>query len=108
MCEIFRRSPALDDARRAAIELLEGSVLRRWLTRSRAGFLAACSLPFFAVSLFFAGLGYGRSVVSRRFWRRRLGGGEGARLKWSANQFDFERAIEAYEEVIDTAARGRR
>ena len=87
--------------------MLEGFVLRRWLMRSRAGLRVAFWLPLFAISLFIAGLGTIRAWVFRRFRRGKLKGGEGARLTWALRQFDFERAIEAYQEVIDTAARGR-
>lgn len=38
--------------------------------------------------------------------RRRTAGHFGGPKQWAADEFAFERAIQAYEELIDAAARG--
>jgi len=76
-------------------------VLRFWFSFALAGLLVAFTLPLFAIRRFLAGFGSADASVLPHFGRhRRAGHFENSKL-WASNEFGFEHAIEAYEELID-------
>jgi hypothetical protein len=85
-------------------ELLEGSVLRPWFGLVLTGILCALSLPFFAISLLIATIYAAGVAVISPFRSRKRSNDSDFRNAWAANEFGFERAIEAYEELIDAHA----
>jgi hypothetical protein len=85
-------------------ELLEGSVLRPWFGLVLTGILCALSLPFFAISLLIATIYAAGVAVISPFRSGKRSDDSDFRNAWAANEFGFERAIEAYEELIDAHA----
>jgi hypothetical protein len=88
-------------ARDAETELLEGSVLRFWFGFALAGLLVAFSFPFFAIRRFLAGPGSTVASFLPSFSRRQQTGGFEHQRLWASDEFGFEHAIRAYEELID-------
>ncbi len=97
-------SPTPVSARDAAFKLLEGIVFRPWFSLALAGMLYVFLLPFFAISLVIAAIGSTAVAVVPPFRRHRRSIDSDVRKAWTANEFGFERAIEAYEELIDAHA----
>jgi hypothetical protein len=88
-------------ARDAATGSLEGSVLRFWFSLTLAGLLVAFALPLFAIRRCLADFGTTVASFLPGFrWRRRSANFEQQRL-WPSDEFGFEHAIQAYEELID-------
>ncbi len=79
-------------------------MLRFWFSLAFAGLLVAFVLPLFAIRRCLAGFGTSSASFLPGFrWRRRAGGFDHQRL-WASDEFGFEHAIEAYEELIDVHA----
>jgi len=76
-------------------------VLRSWLGVLFTGVLCALTLPFFAVSFLIAGVCTLPAAVCAPFRKRKRPRNSVVEQNWQANEFAFERAIEAYEELID-------
>jgi hypothetical protein len=72
-----------------------------------AGIVIACSLPLLAISFLIAALGTAGAAALACFRRPRQTIGLDAPPSWSADQFAFENAVQAYEDLIDEHA-GRR
>ena len=66
--------------------------------------LVAFLIPLLAGSPRSAGYAFTKAVSPARRRGRRKMGSAGLRDKWAADEFAFERAIEAYEELIDRTA----
>jgi len=66
-----------------------------------AALLVAFLIPLLASSPQSAGYAFTEVIVPARRRGRRETAGADLRDKWAADQFTFERAIEAYEELID-------
>lgn len=79
-------------------------MLRPWFGFFLTGILCALSLPFFAISLLIATFCAVPVALSAPFRKRKRSGDSGIRKAWRSNEFAFERAIEAYEELIDAHA----
>jgi hypothetical protein len=79
-------------------------VFRPWLGLALTGILCAISLPFFAMSLLIAAVCAAPAALGLSFRRRKRSRDSGMLKTWEANEFAFERAIEAYEELIDAHA----
>lgn len=79
----------------------EEIVSRSWIALLLMGFVYAFSIPFFALSLLIAaGCSAATAIVMpirKHTWRF----DSDLRKNWAANEFGFERAIEAYEELLD-------
>jgi hypothetical protein len=73
------------------------------LRAALAALLVAFLFPLFTISRLNAGFAFTEAAVPTRR-RRRTAGDLDPRAKWSADEFAFERAIEAYEELIDRTA----
>ena len=76
-------------------------MLRCWFSLARAGLLVAFSLPFFAIRRFLAGPGSRVASFLPSFSRRRQAGGFEHQRLWASDEFGFEHALRAYEELID-------
>jgi hypothetical protein len=87
----------------AATAPLEGFVFRPWFGFAHTRILSVLSLPLLAIALLIAAI---CSVVFAVYspFRRRRGIGEHQR-PWASDEFGFEHAIEAYEELIDAHMR---
>jgi len=66
--------------------------------------LCALSLPFFALSLIVAAVSTAPMTIWAPLRRRKRARDSDIRKAWQSNEFAFERAIEAYEELIDAHA----
>ena len=76
-------------------------MLRFWFCLALAGLLVAFSLPFFAIRRFLAGPGFALASFLPSFrWRWRASCFEYQKL-WASDEFGFEHALQAYEELID-------
>ena len=82
---------------------LEGFVFRPWFGLAHTKTLSVLSLPLLAIALLIAAVCFVAFAVYSPF-RRRRAAGERQRL-WASDEFGFEHAIEAYEEVIDAHIR---
>ena len=82
-------------------------MLRTWFAFAFTGTLCVLSLPFFAVSLLIAAICSAAVAFISPDRGCRLSIDSGIRETWAANEFQFERAIEAYEELIDSHSRRR-
>ena len=80
---------------------LEGSVLRLWFSFALAGLMVAFSLPFFAIRRFLAGPGSTVASFLPRFSRRRTAGSFEHQMLWASDEFGFEHALQAYEDLIE-------
>jgi hypothetical protein len=81
--------------------LPEGIVLRTWFALAFTGALCVLSLPFFAISLLIAAICSAAVAFISPDRGCRQSIDSGIRETWAANEFQFDRAIEAYEELID-------
>lgn len=97
-------SPAPDSAPDTATELMEGFVFRPWFGLAFTGILCVLSLPFFAITLLIAAICSTAAAALSLFRGRRRFIDCDIRETWAVNEFGFERAIEAYEELIDAYA----
>jgi hypothetical protein len=70
-----------------------------------AGLMVACSLPLLTVSLLIAGVLAAGIAVLSRFEVPRQTADADLRSLWSTDEFRFEHAIQAYEDLIDVCAR---
>jgi hypothetical protein len=77
---------------------------RSWLGLAVTGTLCVLSLPLIAISLLIAAICAAAFAAYSPFRRRKRPGDPAAHDAWAANEFKFERAIEAYEELIDAHA----
>ncbi len=77
-------------------------MLRPWLGLFLTGILCALSLPFFVISISIAALCAVPAALGAPF--HRPPSDSSIRKTWRSNEFAFERAIEAYEELIDAHA----
>jgi hypothetical protein len=83
-------------------------VLNRGVDIALAGLLAAFSLPLLTFTLLITRLQSGAAAIAPRPGADRGTRGRGALQPPFADEFGFERAIEAYEELIDaTHTEGR-
>ncbi len=79
-------------------------MFRPWFGFALTGILCALSLPLIAISILIAGACTATAAVgSPARGRKQIRDSELER-KWQSNEFAFERAIEAYEELIDAHA----
>lgn len=79
-------------------------MLRPWFGFALTGILCALSLPLIAVSLLIAGACTATFALGSPGRERQRTRESEIEKKWQANEFAFERAIEAYEELIDEHA----
>jgi hypothetical protein len=68
------------------------------------GLLCALSLPLIAVSMMIAGACTATVALGTPLRERQRIRKSEIEKKWHSNEFAFERAIEAYEELIDAHA----
>ncbi len=66
--------------------------------------LVAFIVPLVAISHLNAGVERSDVIASARCYRRDPMSADAIQRAWSANEFAFERAIEAYEDLIDANA----
>ena len=76
-------------------------MLRCWFNLALAGLLVTFALPLFAVLRLIAGSGSAVASVLPHFRRSWMVANFEQQRLWASNEFGFEHAIEAYEEVID-------
>jgi hypothetical protein len=67
--------------------------------------LVAFVVPFVAISRLSAGIDRSDVIASARSERHGAMPADCIQRAWSANEFAFERAIDAYEDLIDITAR---
>ena len=79
-------------------------MFRPWFGFALTGILCALSLPFVAVSMLMAGARSAADGLGSTIHTRRRHSAAALEKKWRSNEFAFERAIEAYEELIDAHA----
>lgn len=79
-------------------------MFRPWLGFALTSFLCALTLPFLAISLIVAGLCTAPRAIWTPFRRLKRARDSEIQAAWRSNEFAFERAIEAYEELIDAHA----
>lgn len=79
-------------------------MFRPWFGLLLTCVLCVLSLPFFAVSLLVAAICTVPIAIGSRLLRRKKNRNSDIRKRWQSDEFAFERAIEAYEELIDTYA----
>ncbi len=77
---------------------------RSWFSLALAGVLCFLSLPIFATALLMAGIGTATDLFAGRIRRRRRSVESEIDNPHTTREFAFERAIEAYEELIDSYA----
>ena len=80
------------------------AVFRPWFGFALTGILCALSLPFIAVSMLIAGACTATVALGSPLRERQRIRESEIEKKWQSNEFAFERAIEAYEELIDAHA----
>jgi hypothetical protein len=77
------------------------ALFRPWFGFALTGILCALALPLIAISMASAGVWSAvYALWSPAEWRPRPIDSE-IRKRWQTNEFAFERAIDAYEELID-------
>ncbi len=76
-------------------------MLRFWFSLTLAGLLFAFALPLFAFRHFLAGLGSVDASVLPHLRRRRRAADFNQQMLWALDEFGFEHALQAYEELID-------
>ncbi len=76
-------------------------MLRLWFSLALAGLLLAFSLPLFVILRILAGQGSKVASFLTNFSMRRQRDGFEPQKLWASDEFGFEHAIEAYEELID-------
>lgn len=79
-------------------------MFRPWLGFALTGLLCALSLPLIAVSMMIAGACTATVALGTPLRERQRIRKSEIEKKWHSNEFAFERAIEAYEELIDAHA----
>lgn len=79
-------------------------MFRPWFGFALTGILCALSLPFVAVSMWVAGDRTATDGLGSKVHARQRNRDAALEKKWRSNEFAFERAIEAYEELIDAHA----
>jgi hypothetical protein len=82
-------------------------VLNRCVNNALAGLLFTFSLPFLVFGAVLAGLESRSPAILRRLRSFRKGGRLAFLKPQCAEEFGFERAIEAYEELIDSTLADR-
>jgi hypothetical protein len=80
-------------------------LFRPWFGFALTGILCALALPLIAISMASAGVWSAVYALCFPVQRRQRPIDLEIRKKWQANEFAFERAIDAYEELIDAHAR---
>jgi hypothetical protein len=88
--------------------LLEDSLFRRWLGFVSAGFLLLVSLPILAAFWLIDRIGSRGAQLWRRIRGRTNTGNSNPHVSWAENEFQFEHAIEKYQELIDATVRRRK
>ncbi|HEY1804709.1 MAG TPA: hypothetical protein VGG45_09530 [Terracidiphilus sp.] len=79
-------------------------MFRPWFGFALTGILCALSLPFIAISMLIAGACTATVALGSPIRERERNHDAELEKKWRSNEFAFERAIEAYEELIDAHA----
>lgn len=79
-------------------------MFRPWLGFALTGILCALSLPLFALSIIVAAGCASPMGIWAPFRKRKRARNSKIRKAWRSDEFAFERAIEAYEELIDAHA----
>jgi CHASE1-domain containing sensor protein len=79
-------------------------LIRPWLGFALTGILCALSLPLIALSMLIAGAFTTMAALGSPFRARQRNRDSDFEKKWQSDEFAFERAIEAYEELIDAHA----
>jgi hypothetical protein len=83
------------------------ALFRPWFGFALTGILCALALPLIAFSMASAGVWSAVYALFYPIQRRQRLIDPAIRESWQANEFAFERAIDAYEELIDAHARKR-
>ncbi len=79
-------------------------MFRPWFGFALTGLLCALSLPLIAFSMLIAGAFSATVALGTPYRDERRTRKSEIEKKWRSNEFAFERAIEAYEELIDAHA----
>ena len=79
-------------------------MFRPWLGFALTGILCALSLPLIVISMLIAGACTATFAIGAPLRGRQRTPGSELEKRWQSNEFAFERAIEAYEELIDAHA----
>ncbi len=82
-------------------------MFRPWFGFALTGILCALALPLIAVSMASAGVWSALYALCNPVQKRRRPIDSEIRKSWQSNEFAFERAIDAYEELIDAHSRKR-
>jgi hypothetical protein len=82
-------------------------LFRPWFGFALTGLLCALAIPLIAVSMASAAVCSAVYALFCPVQSRRPPIDLEIRKRWQSNEFAFERAIDAYEELIDTHARRR-
>jgi hypothetical protein len=82
-------------------------LFRPWFGFALTGILCALALPLIAISMASAGVCSAVYALWSPVQRRQRPIDPDIRKNWQSNEFAFERAIDAYEELIDAHARKR-
>jgi hypothetical protein len=80
------------------------ALFRPWFGFALTGLLCALALPLIAVSMASAGVWSAVYALFNPVQMRRRPIDSEIRKSWQSNEFAFERAIDAYEELIDAHA----
>lgn len=80
-------------------------MFRPWFGFALTGILCALALPLIAVSMASAGVWSAVYALCNPVQKRQRPIDSEIRKRWQSNEFAFERAIDAYEELIDAHAR---
>jgi hypothetical protein len=83
------------------------ALFRPWFGFALTGILCALALPLIAVSMASAGVWSAVYALCNPVQKRQRPIDPDIRKRWQSNEFAFERAIDAYEELIDAHARNR-
>jgi hypothetical protein len=82
-------------------------LFRPWFGFALTGILCALALPLIAFSMISAGVCSAVYALWSPVQGRQRPIDSDIRKRWQSNEFAFERAIDAYEELIDAHARKR-
>ena len=80
-------------------------MFRPWFGFALTGILCALALPLIAFSMASAGVWSAAYALFSPVQKRRRPIDPEIRKSWQSNEFAFERAIDAYEELIDAHTR---
>jgi hypothetical protein len=83
-------------------------LFRPWFGFALTGILCALSLPLIALSMLIAGVFTATVAIGSPLRARQRIRDSTIEKKWRSDEFAFERAIEAYEELIDAHVWKRR